>query len=281
MRRPVWILHVFVVGLALHNLAMSLLWQAGLRGTALELVSAWKEALLALGLVLVLRAHGSRRFRPRLLDWLALAYGAVVVVYGLLPQHWLGGAATHRGVLLGRARGPAAGRLLLLRARARCSVAATCARLAGTHPRDAPAAWRSSGSSTSTRSRSPGGARAPARPAGSPTSSASPTARASPTCPRTSSTTPATATPCGASSRPSSRRSRAPTCSSPRLLLATAWRLRLRAPLRLWLPTVALLAAGLLWTHSRSSYIALALGLVVIAWAAARLAAAAPRRGRR
>ena len=49
------------------------------------------------------------------------------------------------------------------------------------------------------------------------------------------------------------------------LLLATTWRLRLRAPLRVWLPTTALLAAGLLWTHSRSSYLALAVGLVVFA----------------
>ena len=31
--------------------------------------------------------------------------------------------------------------------------------------------------------------------------------------------------------------------------------------LRVWAPTTAVLFAGLLWTHSRSSYIALALGL--------------------
>ena len=101
MRRPVWILHVFVVGLALHNFAMAELYAAGIRGTALELVSAWKEALLALGLVLALREHGSLRFRLLAVDWLALAYGAFVVVYGLIPQHVLGGGATHRGVLLG------------------------------------------------------------------------------------------------------------------------------------------------------------------------------------
>ncbi len=52
-RRPVWILHVFVVGLALHNFVMAELWRPALRGNALELVSAWKEALLALGLLLV------------------------------------------------------------------------------------------------------------------------------------------------------------------------------------------------------------------------------------
>ena len=49
------------------------------------------------------------------------------------------------------------------------------------------------------------------------------------------------------------------------LLLCAAWWLQLRPKLAVWLPTVALLFAGLLWTHSRSSYLALALGLVVFA----------------
>ena len=101
VRRPVWILHVFVVGLAVHNFAMAELYAAGVRGTALDVVSAWKEALLALGLVLVLRAHGLRRFSPTTVDWLALAYGGLVVLYALIPQHWLGGGATHKGVLYG------------------------------------------------------------------------------------------------------------------------------------------------------------------------------------
>ena len=34
---------VLVVGLVLHNLAMALLWQAGVRDTALDAVSAWKD----------------------------------------------------------------------------------------------------------------------------------------------------------------------------------------------------------------------------------------------
>jgi len=63
------------------------------------------------------------------------------------------------------------------------------------------------------------------------------------------------------------------------LLLATTWRLRLRARLGVWLPTTVLLYAGLLWTHSRSSLLALALGLVVFAlvrpqWRVALLGAA-------
>ena len=49
------------------------------------------------------------------------------------------------------------------------------------------------------------------------------------------------------------------------LLLCAAWWIQLRPKLAVWIPTVALLFAGLLWTHSRSSYLALAVGLVVFA----------------
>ena len=101
MRRPVWVLHVFVVGLALHNFLMAELWDAGLRGTGLTVVSAWKEALLLLALVLVVRARGRLPFDRTATDWLAVAFGALVVLYALLPQHWLGGSATHKGVLYG------------------------------------------------------------------------------------------------------------------------------------------------------------------------------------
>ncbi len=100
-RKPVWLLHVFVVGLALHNLVAAELYHAGLRGNALEAVSSWKELLLALGLVLVWRQAGyPHRFRPTRLDWLALAFGAFVVVYAVIPQSALGGGATHRGIAL-------------------------------------------------------------------------------------------------------------------------------------------------------------------------------------
>ena len=54
------------------------------------------------------------------------------------------------------------------------------------------------------------------------------------------------------------------------LLLAAAWWVRNRPSNKLlpvWVGTVALLFAGLLWTHSRSSYLALALGLLAFAWA--------------
>jgi hypothetical protein len=99
VKRSVVALQVLIVGLALHNVAMALLWRAGVRGTALTLVSAWKDVLLLVALVLVVRERRRLPFDGRLTDWLALAFGALVVVYGLLPQSWLGGSATHRGVL--------------------------------------------------------------------------------------------------------------------------------------------------------------------------------------
>ncbi len=97
-RLPRVALLVLVVGLALHNLAMALLWQAGVRDTALDVVAAWKEALLLVALVGALAVAGSI---PHLLwaDRLALAYGVIVVVYLLVPQGWLDGEATARGEL--------------------------------------------------------------------------------------------------------------------------------------------------------------------------------------
>ena len=89
---------VLLVGLAFHNLAMALLWQSGVRDTALDAAAAWKDALLAAAVVAALVAS---RSIPRLLwaDRLALAYGVVVLVYWLVPQSWLDGEATARGEL--------------------------------------------------------------------------------------------------------------------------------------------------------------------------------------
>ena len=89
---------VLIVGLALHNLAMALLWDAGVRDTALDVVAGWKDVLLLVALAAALVAA---RSLPTLhwADRLALAYGAIVVVYWLLPQSWLDGEATARGEL--------------------------------------------------------------------------------------------------------------------------------------------------------------------------------------
>jgi O-antigen ligase/polysaccharide polymerase Wzy-like membrane protein len=98
-RRPVWAVYALVVGLAVHNLVMSQLWRAGVRGNALSAVAAWKDVLLVLALVLVVVARRGLPFKATPGDWLGLAFGVTVVLYGLIPQSWLGGGATHKGVL--------------------------------------------------------------------------------------------------------------------------------------------------------------------------------------
>jgi hypothetical protein len=97
-RVPRIALAVLIVGLAVHNLVMAELWDAGVRGAALDVVAAWKDVLLALALAVALVAARSVPFRLWA-DRLALAYAAFVLLYWLLPQSWLDGAATHRGQL--------------------------------------------------------------------------------------------------------------------------------------------------------------------------------------
>ena len=77
---------------------MALLWQAGVRDTALDVAAAWKEVVLVVAFVAAVWAAGSL---PQLVwaDRLALAYGALVVLYWLLPQSWLDGGATAKGEL--------------------------------------------------------------------------------------------------------------------------------------------------------------------------------------
>ena len=260
MRRPVWVLHVFVVGLALHNLVMAELWDAGVRAGALDVVASWKEALLALSLAVVW-VGAWRTFRWRWCDVAALAYAAVIVIWALLPQSWLGGHATHRGVVVGArhdlvpvaayflGRGLALSEAELRRVGA--TILATAAGLAVFGLVDIYAIplswWRHSGA--------PGwfhdqlgfhyfglsdlpenfiyntGNEHPLR--------------------RLVSTF------------------LSPLASSyvfvVALLLAVAWLVRRRPPLAVWTPLAALLFAGLLWTHSRSSYFALVAGLVALA----------------
>ena len=102
-------LAVLVVGLALHNLVMALLYGAGLRGSALDVVAAWKDVLLIAAIVaafLAARAVSDnlsltgRSALPLWADRLAALYGVLVVVYFLIPQSWLDGQATTRGEVL-------------------------------------------------------------------------------------------------------------------------------------------------------------------------------------
>jgi len=100
-RRPVFALYAWIVGLAAHNAVMAALYGAGIRGSSLTAIQAWKEILLgvALGRVTfeVLRAR-RLPFRIQAADALALAFALLVCIYALLPQSWLDGSADRSAV---------------------------------------------------------------------------------------------------------------------------------------------------------------------------------------
>ena len=103
-RRPVVALFLFVVGLALHNAVMAALYAAGVRGGTLTAITAWKELLLLVAFVRVgLLAWRARAlpFRWGWVDSLALAFVALCVLYALIPQSALGGSADAHAVALG------------------------------------------------------------------------------------------------------------------------------------------------------------------------------------
>jgi len=88
-RRPLVALYLFIVGLALHNAVMAALYAAGVRGSTLTVITAWKEILLAVALLhVVLGAWRERRlpFAWNLVDWLAVAFAALAVLYLFIPQ---------------------------------------------------------------------------------------------------------------------------------------------------------------------------------------------------
>jgi hypothetical protein len=100
-RRPVVALYAWLVGLAAHNAVMAALYGAGVRGGALTALQAWKEILLGVALSSVsVEALRARRlaFRIHPVDVLALAFGAVVCVYAVLPQGWLDGSADRSAI---------------------------------------------------------------------------------------------------------------------------------------------------------------------------------------
>jgi hypothetical protein len=98
-RIPRWALLAFIVALPFHNLVMAGLWDVGVRDFALDVVSAWKEVFLAVALGVVVWRRRGIPFKATAADWLALAYAGVVLLYALIPQDWLGGDASTRGVL--------------------------------------------------------------------------------------------------------------------------------------------------------------------------------------
>src|SRR5688500_1560104 len=99
-RVPRYALYAFIALLPLHNLAMASLWDLGVRGTALDVVSAWKEALLAVALGLVAWRQRGLPFKATAVDYLAFAYVGFVVLYAVIPQSWLGGDASVHGIVL-------------------------------------------------------------------------------------------------------------------------------------------------------------------------------------
>jgi hypothetical protein len=78
---------------------MAQLWDLGVRGTTLDVVAAWKEALVLVAL-LVVAWHVRRLPAVQAADVLAASYAAVIGLYWLIPQDVLGGEATTRGELL-------------------------------------------------------------------------------------------------------------------------------------------------------------------------------------
>jgi hypothetical protein len=102
-RRPAVALYLFVVGLALHNAVMAALYGAGVRGNVLTAITAWKEILLVVALARVVRdaaRAGRLPFRPGIADWLALAFGVLALVYAFIPQSALDGEAGRHAVAL-------------------------------------------------------------------------------------------------------------------------------------------------------------------------------------
>jgi hypothetical protein len=91
---------VLIAGLALHNAVMAQLWELGVRGETLDAVAAWKEALLLFAFVVAAVAAVRRLPGVTPVDVLAMSYTAAVLVYALIPQGWLDGDATAKGELL-------------------------------------------------------------------------------------------------------------------------------------------------------------------------------------
>jgi hypothetical protein len=100
-RRPVLALYAWAVGLAAHNAVMAALYGAGVRDGGLTALQAWKEILLGIALSRVsVDALRARRlaFRVHPVDALALAFGLLVCVYAVLPQGWLDGSADRSAI---------------------------------------------------------------------------------------------------------------------------------------------------------------------------------------
>jgi hypothetical protein len=100
-RKPLLALYAWIVGLAAHNAVMAALYGAGVRGSSLTAIQAWKEILLGLALARVaFDAVRARRlaFHISVVDLLAFAFALLICIYAVLPQRWLGGSADHSAI---------------------------------------------------------------------------------------------------------------------------------------------------------------------------------------
>jgi hypothetical protein len=100
-RKPVLALYTWLVGLAAHNAVMAVLYGAGVRDGALTAIQAWKEIVLGVALARVGVDALRRRelaFQVHPADLLALAFAVLVCVYAVLPQAWLDGSADRSAI---------------------------------------------------------------------------------------------------------------------------------------------------------------------------------------
>jgi hypothetical protein len=97
-RRPFVGLGVLVGGMAFHNFAIMVLLALHTPAALIRVVQSWKELVLLLlslmALTQLLRARQSWRVRRLIaMDWIAIAFAAVLIVYLLLPSSLLPGSA--------------------------------------------------------------------------------------------------------------------------------------------------------------------------------------------
>ena len=92
---PFRALGILVAGMAFHNVVLMILLRLGTPDVIVRIVQAWKEGILALLLGLTARLaltawRAGRRPRLLFLDWLMVAFTAVVIVYALIPPELFG-----------------------------------------------------------------------------------------------------------------------------------------------------------------------------------------------
>ena len=97
-RRPFLSLGFLVAGMAFHNFVVMVLLRLGTWSLLVRGVQAWKEFLLAVLLVVAAthfwRARRETTLRVMPLDWIAVAFLLVMVVYLVIPNDITGGHAT-------------------------------------------------------------------------------------------------------------------------------------------------------------------------------------------